>query len=69
MKLDLRDFERFKKQIQHKISLNKLYKYYCSYSKEKNEKITSKNYFINTIHKIIPDNFIINNKILPDYWI
>ena len=61
--------ERFKKQIQHKISLNKLYKYYCSYSKEKNEKITSKNYFINTIHKIIPDNFIIDNKILPDYWI
>tara|TARA_Y100000816_G_C26108168_1_gene589806 strand:- start:4835 stop:6343 length:1509 start_codon:yes stop_codon:yes gene_type:complete len=61
--------EKFKKQIEHKISLNKLYKYYCSYCKVKNEKIASKNYFINTIHRIIPENYIMDNKILSNYWI
>jgi hypothetical protein len=60
---------KFDKKIKTKISFNKLYKYYCSFSKNKNNKIASKNYFINVINKIIPKEYIKNNMILDNYWL
>tara|TARA_B100000900_G_C20575940_1_gene715328 strand:+ start:423 stop:1955 length:1533 start_codon:yes stop_codon:yes gene_type:complete len=54
--------------IERKISFHKLYKLYCSFSKSNNNRIVSKNYFINTINKIIPDKYIKNNMVLKEFW-
>lgn len=62
---------KFNKDIKTKISMSKLYKYYCSYCKKNKQKIASKNYFINVVHKIIPEGqneYIKNNMILKKYW-
>ena len=62
---------KFNKDIKTNISMSKLYKYYCSYCKKNKEKIASKNYFINVVHKIIPKGqniYIMNNMVLKEYW-
>ena len=51
------------------ISILDLYKYYCSYSKEKGcEYIVTKQYFEKHISEIIPEYYCLNDYICSEYW-
>ena len=51
------------------ISILDLYKYYCSYSKNKDfNYIVTKQYFEKYLREIIPENYLFNEYICSEYW-
>lgn len=61
--------KHFNKYDNQSITFSKIYKNYCLYSRKHNIlNIVSKQYFQDYLKKIVPNEYLINNIILPKYW-
>lgn len=56
--------------ITEDLSINTIYTKYCKYTSNHGDvrKIVTKKYFVNYILQIIPEEYIVFNKVIKDYW-